>query len=237
MRERAGRRDAHPARDQGESAFTSILRALVARVPGARAAALVDFQGETVDYAGRAIPFDLRVAAAHWRIVLDEAESRGSLLGLKWLAARFARRSYLVYGLPERYALVVVLARAAGLAGWHRAIVVCARALSEEAAWTRAAAFSPPWFSVEVVADSHRRPKSVRVGGGARRVEILGTIVARGPAEAWAGPGDLAPRERGWRVRLDTGAEATLIREPGGAWYADAAIDGVVHRPRPRKSR
>ncbi len=230
MRARAGKRAALPSRDQGESAFTSILRALVARVPGARAAALVDLQGETVDYAGRTIPFDLRVAAAHWRIVLDEAEGR--LRGPRWLAARFARRSYLVYALPERYALVVVLARAAGLAGWHRAVAVCVRALSEEAKWTRGAVPIAPWFSVDVVSDSQRRPNSVRVAGRLFPVEILGTIVNQGRAAA-----DLAHRERGWRVRLDTGAEATLVREPGGGWYADAEIDGAIPGRRQSKER
>jgi hypothetical protein len=30
--------------------------------------------------------------------------------------------------------------------------------------------------------------------------------------------------ERGFRVRLDSGAEVTLVREPSGCWYADAAL-------------
>ncbi len=237
MSARATRRGAPPLRDQGESAFTSILRALVVRVPGAHAAALVDFQGETVDYAGRATPFDVRVAAAHWRIVLDEARGQSALRGLKWFAARAARRSYLVYGLPERYALVVVLARAAGFAGWHRAVAACTRALSEEAAWRGLAGSPEPWFAVDVVSDRHRRPSSVRVAGAVRPVEILGTIVRRGQADAWAAPGDSGRRQRGWRVRFDTGAEATLVREPGGVWYADAPVDGIVPERRSRKSR
>ena len=49
---RRRRRPPRSSRDQHESAFASILRLLVARVPGARAAALVDCLGETVDYAG-----------------------------------------------------------------------------------------------------------------------------------------------------------------------------------------
>jgi hypothetical protein len=235
MRAPEGSRGPNPLRDQGESAFTPILRELLARVPGARAAALVDFQGETVDYAGRAIPFELRVAAAHWRIVLNEAEAQHSLGGMTWLAARAARRSYLVYALPDRYALVVVLARAAGFAGWHRAVAVCARALGEEAAWSQRAA-TVPWFPVEVVSDGHRRPQSVRVAGRYRPLEILGTLVWQGRAGASGGLGDLARREKGWRVRLETGAEATLVREPGGVWYADAAVDGGIQKA-PMSSR
>jgi hypothetical protein len=234
--QRATRR-AHPTRDQGESAFTAILDALVARIPGAHAAALVDFQGETVDYAGRALPFDLRVAAAHWRIVLDEAEAQSSFCGLRWLAARVARKSYLVCSLPDRYALVVVLGRAAGFAGWHRAVAVCACALSEEAAWGRIRTGTLSWFPVDVVIDGRRRPQSVRVAGMMRPVEILGAIVREGNTDAWAGPGDSTGRERGWRVRFANGAEATLVREPGGVWYADIAVDGVMGKQAPIKSR
>ena len=64
-----------PPRDQRESAFTAILTDLVERVPGARCAALVDRDGETVDYGGRGSPYEMRVAAAHLRIVFDEALS------------------------------------------------------------------------------------------------------------------------------------------------------------------
>ena len=37
----------------------------------------------------------------------------------------------------------------------------------------------------------------------------------------------LGPRERGWRVRLENGAEVTLVREPGGHWYADEALESL----------
>ena len=123
-------------RDQRESAFAVILAAFVSRVPGARGAALVDFEGETVDYAGRVDPFELRVAAAHWRIVLNEAAAQPSLKRVGALAIRAARRTYLVSVLPEGYALVAILVRRAGLSGYERALAVCVRALGEEAAWS-----------------------------------------------------------------------------------------------------
>ena len=47
----SGARAALP-RDQVPSTFTAILERLVAAIPGAHAAALVDYEGETVDYAG-----------------------------------------------------------------------------------------------------------------------------------------------------------------------------------------
>ncbi len=235
MSSRHARRPAHPPRDQRESAFASILRELVLRVPGARAAALVDFQGETVDYWGRAAPFDLRVAAAHWRIVLDEAHGQRSLQGLKWFAARAARRSYLVIALPERYALVIVLLRAAGFAGWQRAVATCARSLGEEAAWGREDAAPPLWFPVEIVSDVNFRPRSIRIAQDLFPLEILGTIVRRAPSGAWVDPGDFSGRERGWRVRFESGAESTLIREPGGLWYADAPVEGTIPRRNPEQ--
>jgi hypothetical protein len=220
-REARGRpnRRKRPPRDQHESAFTSILRALLARVPGARAAALVDRDGETVDYAGQVDPFKLRVAAAHWRIILHEAGGQPSLAGIRWVAVRAGRSSFLACTLPQGYALVVVLARAAGFTGWHRAVDACVRSLELEAGWASgptSAGPRPSWFPIEVVCDADLRPDGVRVGGRVRTLEIL----------AVAGPVVRVRRERGWRVRFDSGVEATLVREPGGVWYVDERIDG-----------
>ena len=203
------RRRAEVARDQNESAFASILAGLVERVPGAKAAAFVDRQGETVDNSGRIDPFAMRLAAAHWRIVLDEMTRQRSFRSVRWLALRAGRASYLLHDLPEGYALIVVLARAAGFFGWRRAVAACILALGEEAGWTSS---GPPWFPVQVIADERRRPSSLRPAEGAppRPIEVLGTLA-----------GGLARRERGWRVRFDTGVEATLVREPGGVWYSD----------------
>jgi hypothetical protein len=203
----------------------------VGRVPGARAAALVDRDGETVDYAGEADAFGLRVAAAHWRIVLCEAERQRSLHALKWLAVRAARRSYLVHALPDGYALVVALSRAAGFVGWQRAVAACVRALGEEAGWPAASA--PRWFPVEIVCDDRRRPCSARVESRVHTIEILGTLVRstlRTVSDARAPP---VRGERGWRVRFDTGVEATLVREPGGTWYTDESVQraGAPRKP------
>jgi predicted regulator of Ras-like GTPase activity (Roadblock/LC7/MglB family) len=242
----ARRAPARTARDQKETGFTSILCDLVARVPGARAAALVDVEGETVDYAGALRPFDVRLAAAHWRIVLGVAAAQRSLRGLRFVTVRASRGGYLVRALPDGYALVVVLARAAGFARWERAVAGAAWALSVEAGWEHGGNL-PAWFPVHVACDRRRRPLSVRVGGLERPLEILGAV----------SPRELARGERGWRVRLgmpadDGGAtfsaganavdargianavdargianaiEATLIREAGGVWYADQLLD------------
>jgi hypothetical protein len=210
---RGGRASARAARDQEKTAFTAILAELIARIPGARAAALVDFGSETVDYAGELDPFDMRVAAAHFRIVLDDAAAQSSLRDIRFLAVRAGRRSYLGCMLPEGYALIVVLARAAGFGGWQRAVAVAAWALRAEAGWTSGDG-RPLWFPVDVLCDRRFRPVSVQISGRTHPVDVLG-VVARG---------ELYRREKGWRVRLGGKLETTLLREPGGAWYADAPV-------------
>jgi hypothetical protein len=209
FRRRNARQSVIP-RDQQESAFTLILRDLVERVAGAQAAALVDLDGEAVDYAGRLDPFTLKLAAAHWRIVVHELAALPDRPQVRWLWVRTARSSYLMNALPDGYALALVLARGGGFGGWHRAMDTCARALGDEAGWTWAGALPPRWFPVEVTADSHRRPVSTRSEGGPRTIDVLGSVA-----------GGLGRGERAWRVRYESGVEATLVREPGGLWYSD----------------
>lgn len=211
---RRERRVAGPPRDQQESAFSAILSKLLALIPGARGAALVDSEGETVDYAGRAKPFDIRIAAAHFRIVLDEARSGLGLREVRSIAVRAARASYLVQVLPEEYALVVVMMRSAGFSGWQRAVASCAHALGSEAGWKdRGSVLPPRWFPVTVLRDERRRPAAVRADGRLHPLEILGTLQA-----------GISGRERAWRIRFESGLEATLVREPGGACYLDEKL-------------
>jgi hypothetical protein len=244
-------------RDQEESAFATILGALVARASGAEAAAIVDTEGETVDYAGNGDPFGLRVTAAHWRIVLRQGDAQKSLGRLQWLAVRNARRSYLVHALPQGYALVVAFTRATRLMGWEHAVATCVRAICEEAGWvsaqtegldaTTVAAGKPDrsketmqttpsrprdgWFRVDIIADERRRPTSIRVGDRLYPLEILGSIVGRADAAACA-PGLGSTRSaRAWRVRLEKGVEATVIRTADGTWCADEPVD-LLQRPK-----
>lgn len=213
-RRRTGR--VAPARDMERSAFADILADFVRRMAGARAAALVDSEGETVDYAGASDPFELKVAAAHWRIVLSEVDAQRPFAGLRWMIVRGERRSYVVHALPDGYALVIALGRRAGFAPFVRPLSVCLRALGEEAQWAeprRAARGAAPrgagWFAVDVECDRRGRPTLVRVADASYGAEVLGAIVG------------LRRRERGYRARLANGKELTLVREPGGFWYAD----------------
>lgn len=211
---RASRRPGR--RDQNESAFAAILDDFLRRVPGARAAALVDREGETVDYAGAGDPYDLRVAAAHLRIVLDQTTGKAELASVKSLLLRAARASFSVHTLPEGYALVVRLCRGAGFRGLSRAVPACTRRLADEAGWHR---WPVEWHPVDVLLDWRRAPRAVRGPGprGGERRELVVEVLGRYRAA-------LPQHERAWRVRLQTGAELTLVREAGGCWYSDEPI-------------
>jgi hypothetical protein len=208
-----------------------ILADLVARVPGARGAALVDRDGETVDYAGRGNPYEIRVAAAHFRIVLDEALAQPALGTVRSLVVRAARASFAIHSLPDGYALVVRLARGGGFRGLGRAVSVCTRSLADEAGW---APTPGEWYAMEVACDARHAPRAIRASrpGGApgRRPELPVEVLGRYRAA-------LPEHERAWRVRVPTGIEFTLVRESGGFWYADEPVippDPPTAAPRSR---
>ncbi len=191
--------------------FMPILEDALARIPGAYAAALVDFEGETVDYAGLAAPFDVKITAAHLRICLSQIAEYGALGEPRWIVIRGAKKSIVARALPEGYALVVVLRRRAGFTASRRAFAACARALAHEAGW-ELVDDGPAWHPVRVESDRRGRPKRV----GARPVEVLGAVVG------------LPARERGFRVRTEEGTELTLVRESRNCWYSDEEIDALT---------
>ncbi|WP_437614196.1 hypothetical protein WMF20_14775 [Sorangium sp. So ce834] len=195
-------------RDQAPSSFTSILEDLLCAIPGAHAAALVDFEGETIDYAGRLDPFDVKVTAAHWQIVL--AEVAGWPLGApRQITVRAHRRSYIVRQLQPGYALVLVLHPRAAFAASHRALQEADARLCAEAGW--ATSRTTRWYCVDVEteASDRGRPARLRGAGGWQPIEVMGSMVG------------LGPREKGFRIRLPSGAEMLLIRERMGRWFAD----------------
>jgi hypothetical protein len=209
------------------SAFAVILGELITRLPGAYACSLVDSGGETVDYAGLGDPFDVKVAAAHLRILLSQIEALDVLGAPRWIIIRGAQRSMIARQLPEGYALVVLLRRRAGFTASERAFAACEAALAKEAGWrlpgasTRGggrqrqarqdAEAATTWIPVNVEIDRRGRP--VCIGAPPVKVEVLGAVVG------------LPARERGFRVRTATGTELTVVREAGNCWYADDAHD------------
>jgi hypothetical protein len=223
------RRKSEPSggRSQDPTPFSEILARLLDLSPGVSAAVLVDSEGEAVDYAGTLSEFDAKVAGAHLRIVLDEVESRlARQVGrLQHVVVRARRRSFLVRALPDGYALVVVLKRDAfGIS--LRAIDVSERELCREAGWPPPSPRVPSWYPVEIetAGRDRRRPSRLRTSTAWEGIEVLGSVVGMG-------------RERGYRCRLRSGAELTLVREPAGTWYADERIDEAGATPRSRKKQ
>lgn len=204
----AARRSTTAARDMDKSPFSPILEDLVRRVGGSEAVALVDLGGETVDYAGSASPYDIKVAAAHWRIILAQLAEVPRLGRPRVLLVRSSKKSVIVRALPDDYALVVLLVRRSGFMASNRALSHCEKALAREAGWE----LDPnetSWFAVSVECDARRRPTRIVYGGLEEPVEVLGSLVG------------MSRREIGFRVRLASGPEITLIREAGSFWYVE----------------
>lgn len=212
------RRRAITARDQRASAFSAALLRLCDAV-GATGAALVDAEGETVDYAGAIDPFDIKVAAAEWVVVLAllrESKMPG-FPETEEVAVRGARKSFFVQVLSDGYALVVqLLPHAFSIS--HRALYEAVRELSTEAGLQVPRGVlreSERWRRVDVRSEplDPRRPTALWASGTWCALAVLGR---------WTSGLDRG--EIGYRARLPSGAELTLVRERLGRWYADTEI-------------
>ena len=200
-------------RDQDQSSFHRILDRLVNATAGGLGAALVDHEGETVDYAGMLDTFELKVAAAHWQIVLTQIDTE-KLAGVRQITVRARTRSFVVRQLHEGYAVVLVLHRHAAFAPSERALQEAHRRLCAEAGWP-----APPrdvcWFGVEVETEPNARTRPARLRGarGWEPIDVMGCMVG------------LRPREQGLSVRHPSGAEMSLVRERLGRWFADERVE------------
>ncbi len=201
-------------RDQARSVFAAILKRLLLNMPGARAAILVDADGESVDYAGLLDPFEIKVIAAHWQIVIDRMEAPSGHVQLRQISIRAQNKSFIVRKLEDRYVLVVALARRGAFPTPPRALDEAHARLRKEAGWEAPGA-TRLWHRVEVSPSENDayRPEKLRVAARWRSAEVLGTMTG------------LSPAERGYQVRLDSGAELGLVRERFGAWYADQELN------------
>jgi hypothetical protein len=182
---------------------------------GAVGSALVDREGETVDYAGPIDSYEIRVAAAEWRIVLRELESS---LVPNWadtteILIRSRKRSYAIVSLVEGYAVVMQLLQHCFRIS-RRALNESVREICREAGLDVPVAFSREhWTRVEVrpLPKDKRRPASVWIGSSWSQVELLGRYESR----------LLETGEVGFRARLANGEEVNLVRERMGRWYAE----------------
>jgi len=205
-------------RDQQASAFGAALLRLCDST-GAVGAALVDAEGETVDYAGALDPFDIKVAAAECVIVLAVLRSARAahLRETRSVQVRGAHKSFFIEALADGYAIVLaLLPHAFGIS--PRAMDEAVRELCAEAGLALPESMrgqKERWCRIDVRCESSRskRPNAIWLAGTWVPLEILGR---------WTS--ELAPREIGYRARLATGAELTLVRERLGRWYSDAPI-------------
>lgn len=200
------------SRDQAQTPFCAILERFCASAAMV-AAALVDQDGETVDYAGALDPFDVRIFAAEWRIVLEL--STAARPGCSEVFIRAAKSSYVIVSLSEGYALVARLLRHSFTIS-PRAVAQCVRELCEESGLDLPRPARPGaerWTAVRVntLPDDRHRPFALWTGDRWSRVEILGRFAGD----------DLAPGEQAYRVRTFSGMDLTLVRERLGHWFAD----------------
>lgn len=208
-------------RDQEPTAFSGILMRLCDN-GGVLGASLVDRQGETVDYSGHSEPFALRIMAAEWRIVLDQVRSiaRAGFDTTSELRVRAQRKSFALVALSHGYALVLELP-IHGFQYSQRALAEAVRAIELEASLDSINPDASHWSRVDVrtAPGDRRRPEAVWLDGAFCPVSILGRYMdpatARKPRPRRKGGGEV-----GYRARLPSGLEFTLIREPTGVWFA-----------------
>lgn len=234
---------ARAVRDQVESPFNLILEDFLGAIRFARGAAIVDFDGETVDYAGVVDPFELRVAAATFQLVRNDTDGCRQLGPARQIAVAMARSGYLVRVLDASYSLIVVLRQLGTFHVSERMLVETESRILAEAGLSSQ---TPPFVRAEVQTvgrGTRIRPHRVRSTRAAARpseevpeapvdatadaradasaedwvtVEVLGTLV------------DVAPGERAFRVRLPTGAEVTLLRDRCRMWFSDEPIGALL---------
>jgi hypothetical protein len=180
---------------------------------GAPAAALVDGDGETVDYGGWGEAFRTRVMGAELGLVAAQCLNASGGTPYE-LVIRARKESYAVLPLVHGYVLAIRLPRHAFVTS-SRAYSAGIHALCREANLAVPEHYRrDPWEFAEVCASGlhGHRPRSIVCAGNWEPVEVIGRY----------SPKDLHSRECAFRVRTVTGRELTLLRERFGHWYTDA---------------
>ncbi len=205
--------------------FTDILLRFCNSV-GSPGAALVDQEGETVDYAGVEDPYEIRVTAAELALVLRFVRDSNvpSWPQTTEVIVRARKASFAVASVGDGYAVVMRLPRHAFTLS-RRALYEALRELSEEAGID--SVLRPEaerWCRVQVLTEvgNPLRPEAVWRAGNWHKLTIMGRYQEPG----------FAPRELGFRARLRTGEEFNLVREPLGRWYAEDLLSaGLASKP------
>lgn len=191
-------------RDQGESAFTGILRSLFAANTDVLAVAFVDAEGETIDYCSALEPFEAKVNAAHLRVVVDELQGRLLKLeqgDLRRLVLSASERDLYSVLVSEDYTLITITRAGGADRLLFLAVEVAVEALRREAGLDEG-----HWASLEHRVEVELRrssgweyaPEAFRMGS--ERVRLRGVLGRFEPSEA----------VRCFRVQGESGEEFTL---------------------------
>ena len=219
---------------QHRSPFTAILETFCESCVGALAAGLVDEEGECVDFAQlpllsgghRMQAYDVKLAGAHWQIVIRTALQKlgphgwGNLHEM-WIQTE--HQGFLVRMLYEGYCLVLVCRPDALGTISERAVRQAELEIGHEAGWPIKEPERPYWRRVQVQLGRSGHPRAMRFARPMVAAEHL-------PPELWderlqvlervaSGPGfekrfHILPG--GWDNPEDALA---LVREQTGFWY------------------
>lgn len=210
-------------RDQGESAFTPIMRRLLAAHPEIMTVCFVDGFGECVDYCSQIDPYDSKVLGAHMLVVLEQTAGRMRGLGTGQsvaLTIHGAERDLIARRVDDAYLLVVGLRSRSLSQRIMGGIDLAAMELRAEAGID-----TPRWDrEVEAVRVEVREavgwpyaPISFSIAGGPT-VEIS-DVLGRWTA------GDGLHLRTLFRVRTVAGEELTLVHD-GKRDHWERAVDG-----------
>jgi hypothetical protein len=204
-------------REQALSGFAAPLGRLCEALP-ARAAAVVDHDGETIDYAGSLDGYVTKIAAAELQLLvqgLNETRYIGASK-LRQLVVRATHATLAAVPLAAEYTLIVHLPPAAFSLS-RRALSQAVRELCVEGGITVPGEYRrEQWVRVRVEDDvAHSwRPRAIWMQDAWTPLEVFGRVQN----------GDLARGEVAYRVHLASGEEATLVREPLGRWFSEHSL-------------
>jgi hypothetical protein len=203
------------ARDQAASNFAGTLGRLC-DASAAVAAALVDGEGETVDYAGSLSPYEIRVAAAEWQLVVASVAANIRKMGaVQEVIVRARGATYAAFAISEGYVLVLQL-RIRAFQVSRRAVIEAVREICAEAALAVPERYyGEYWFRIDVQEGRRdQRPEAIWMGQAFRVATVIGRMTRP----------DALCADRGYRVMLDDGNELTVVREPLGRWYREGEL-------------
>lgn len=206
---------AEAERDQMDSAFTPLLRALWAVDRAVLAVCFVDGEGECVDYCASLPAFDTKVIGAHMAVVIDETVRGNQRAGFgqpHHLHVTGDEREILARRVSDEYLLVVTVEAGGVTREVWRGMERTVDSLRREAGID-----VPAW-------EPHENPLDVEVRGSVGWPYAPVAFSRRSErTEVTDVMGRWVDREEGWvcfRVRASDGRELTIAHDPDSdRWF------------------